>query len=183
MASFCQRAMPYMVADLSDEPTAMPTVEVGRTDAPVLARLGNGLLLAYLVDQGDHFEYVLARHLDDEGLTPMTLREVATENLLRRASADVQLHAVGSAFALTFDGNFEASLLLLDGLWEASLVAHAPSGFVVAVPARDVLAFADAASEDGVQELRAIVSRVFAGGDHLLIRHLLRRDSGAWVSA
>jgi len=181
MEAFCQRAMPYMMADLTDDPTAEPTLHLGPADAPVQKRLGNGLVLGYLVDRGGHFEYVLGRHLEAEGLTREALHEAALANLVQRVSEGVQLHPVGDAFALILDGNFEASLLLLDGLWEESLAGYAPSGLVVAVPARDVLAFADSASPQGVEQLRDIVARTFDGGDHLLVSHLLRREAGAWV--
>jgi hypothetical protein len=76
---------------------------------------------------------------------------------------------------------FEASLLLVDALWDGALSQYAPNGFGIAVPARDVLAFADAGSASAIDELRAVVSRIFPGGDHLITPELYRRQSGRWV--
>lgn len=87
----------------------------------------------------------------------------------------------GNIFAMFLDGSFEASLLLVDPLWDEALVGYAPNGFIVAVPARDVLAFADAKSAAGVAELRMLVGRLFPGGDHLISPDLYRRDSGRWL--
>jgi hypothetical protein len=54
-------------------------------------------------------------------------------------------------------------------------------GFVVAVPARDVLAFTDAKSAAGIAELRGLVDRLFPGGDHLISPDLYKRDAGRWL--
>ena len=173
--------MPYIKAVVADDPLDEPSVDVSDADSPVFRPFGNGLVIAYLVDQGSYFEYVAQRHLSSEGLSAEALHQVSMGNLVSHASEHARLHVVGKAFALRLDGNFEASLLLVDGLWEDFLTDYAPSGFVVAVPARDVLAFADAGSSKGVRELHEIVARTFRGGDHLLIRNLLRRESHAWV--
>jgi hypothetical protein len=87
----------------------------------------------------------------------------------------------GNIFALFLDGNFEASLLLLDDLWDQALSGYAPNGFVIAVPARDVLAFCDQASEEGVGELREVAARLFPGGDHLISPQLFSREGDRWV--
>ena len=78
-------------------------------------------------------------------------------------------------------GNFEASLLLIDDLWDRQLAHLAPNDFVAAVPTRDVLAVCDANSEAGIDELRQIVLRA-EGGDHPLATTLYRRPRGigAW---
>jgi hypothetical protein len=81
---------------------------------------------------------------------------------------------------LLLDGEFEASLLLLDDLWDDTLASHTPHGAVVAIPTRDVLTFCDAASADGIRTLRDLVQRTTAGGQQLLTPHLYRRVDGAW---
>ena len=80
------------------------------------------------------------------------------------------------------EGNFEASVLLLDTVWEISLAKHVRGGFVVAAPTRDVLAFGDASSPHAISELRALVDRLAeSGADHPLTNSLLHRREGAWV--
>ncbi len=102
-------------------------------------------------------------------------------NFLGFIAERTRMQAHGGIFALFLDGNFEASLLLVDSLWDESLASYAPNGFVVAVPARDVLAFADVGSASGVAELRVVVSRIFPGGDHLIASDLYRRRAGRWI--
>jgi hypothetical protein len=61
-------------------------------------------------------------------------------------------------------GNFEASVLLLDTVWDISFAKHIKGEFVAAVPARDVLAFGDSSSAETVAELRAIINRLKSTG-------------------
>jgi hypothetical protein len=86
----------------------------------------------------------------------------------------------GPIYAVFLDGNFEASLLLLDDLWDKELSKFVEGHFTAALPARDVLAFSDSASVDGIIELKKIVARV-VNGDHLLSSSLYHRDGHKWV--
>jgi len=56
-----------------------------------------GLLISYLVDQGDWFEYVQHRHLDAAGFTEDRLHSHALHNLgLRAAAGEVRTAPHGS---------------------------------------------------------------------------------------
>jgi uncharacterized protein YtpQ (UPF0354 family) len=178
MDEFCSRAMPYIKPALGDD--SDPAQTLSYDDSPVVRDLGNGLLVLYVVDAGQWFEFVQNRHLSAAGIGADDLHGAAMGNLLGFVSGRVRLQPHGNIFALFLDGNFEASLLLVDELWDKALAEHAPNGFVVAVPARDVLAFADAGSAQGVEELRGAVSQVFPGGDHLITPDLYRREAGCW---
>ena len=76
------------------------------------------------------------------------------------------------------EGNFAASVLLLDTLWDVSFAKHVREEFVVALPARDVLASGDSSSAEAMAELNAITGRVHANarGGHLLSPPLYRRS-------
>ena len=49
-----------------------------------------------------------------------------------------RMQPYGPVFALFMEGNFAASVLLLDTLWDVSFAKHVREEFVVALPARDV---------------------------------------------
>jgi uncharacterized protein YtpQ (UPF0354 family) len=171
--------MPYIKPALDSESGL--TVTLSQCDSPIIRDLGNGLLVLYVVDAGESLEFVQNRHLSAAGIDADALHATAMDNLLRFIAERTRMQPQGNIFALFVDGNFEASLLLADPLWDESLAGYAPNGFVIAVPARDVLAFTDAGSAAGLEELRRVVSRVFPGGDHLITPDLYQRHSGRWV--
>jgi uncharacterized protein YtpQ (UPF0354 family) len=147
---------------------------------PVVTDLGNGLAAVYLVDDGEHLSYVQHHHLAAINGQPRALHEMGLINLSRLAQAKLRMVGQGPVHGLLLDGLFEASLLLLDDLWEGPLAAHTPNGAVAAIPTRDVLAFCDAKSAQGIAELRELCARTMAGNDHVLTATLYRRERGAW---
>lgn len=147
---------------------------------PVVDLLGNGLMVVYLVDEGDRFVWVQHRHLRAINANPRGLMEFGLVNLKRLAQGKLKVMDHGAIHGLLLDGQFEASLILIDELWDQALAKMTPNGAVVALPARDVLAFCDAASAQGVRELRELVQRVLPGNDHPLTDRLYRRVNGAW---
>jgi uncharacterized protein YtpQ (UPF0354 family) len=130
----------------------------------------NDMLVAYVVDSGQSFEYVQNRHLAKVGITADDLHATAMNNTLVFMGQRTRMQPHGNNFAVFLDGNFEASLLLLDQLWDQALVEYAPNGFAVAVPAGDVLAFADVVSAEGIGELHGVVSPLLPNGDRRCIR-------------
>lgn len=119
------------------------------------------------------------RHLVAASWTESRLRESAKRKLGEFSEGRLKLHRAGSYWALILDGNFEASLLSLDELWDEALASYAPTGAVVAVPCRDVLGFCDASDPAGIAELRRVIERV--GSDRYRIStRLLHRSDGVW---
>jgi uncharacterized protein YtpQ (UPF0354 family) len=177
---FCARALAYLKPALPDGDEA--DIVLSREHSPVLTNLNNGLLVAYLVDQVDHFRYVQQRHLDGAGLTQAALHQQGIANLRALLKQkDIKVQPYGNVFTILCGGNFEASAVLLDELWSNALAHLAPNGFVVAIPCRDILAFCDAGNASGLQELRHIIERV-QHGDHPISSVLYRRHAGAWKS-
>lgn len=156
--------------------TALP-----EADSPVVKDLGNGLCVVYLVDQDEGLVYVQNRHLTGTKLTSDGLHELGLHNLAERAAGKARMQQHGPVNAILADGMFEASLILLDDLWDNTLAELAPNGFVVALPARDVLAVCDAKSEQGIEGLRSLTQRVFKSGNNLLTADLYWRQNGLWA--
>jgi hypothetical protein len=85
------------------------------------------------------------------------------------------LSIYGPVFTLFMEGNFQASVLLLDTVWDVSLAKHVRGEFVAAGPSRGVLAFRDSSSPEAGAELRAIIGRLNAStGDHRLSTYCQR---------
>ena len=173
-------AIACIKAEVPEDDSA-PALQLGEDDAPILKRIGGGLLVAYLVDEGDSFAYVQERHLRETGIDKDQIHARAVENLRNLTEGRVTIRQNGPTHALFFDGNFEASLILLDEMWDEDLVQHHGGEPVVAIPARDVLCFCNASSVAGIDELRAVISRCWPTGDHLVSKKLFQRINRTWV--
>jgi uncharacterized protein YtpQ (UPF0354 family) len=138
------------------------------------------LIVTYVVDTGDAYDLLQQRHLTKDGIDRDAVHGIGLNNLARLASERARVRPFKNVFAITMGGDFEASLMLLDPLWDEFFRRFVQGDYAVAAPARDILTFCDAASTAGVAELRELVRRVFPDGDHLLSEHLFVRRDRAW---
>ncbi len=151
----CGRAIAYLISPGRKD---LPVVILPKADAPVLTDLGNGLSVGYVIDQGECFQYIQRRNLWAAGMTQVELHRNAVANLATMLNdRNALVHAWDDAFAVLFDGNFEASLILVDDLWDKALARFAPNGFLAALPNKNVLAFCDMQPPTGPQQLRRII--------------------------
>lgn len=173
-----EKAVAYLKPEIpSADPR--PVLSLNADDSPVLTKFASGLLTAYVVDNGESFSYVQGRDLHEAGIREEELYHQAVQNLALIAEDKVTIRQSGPIWALFLDGNFEASLMLLGDLWTSGLREYARDP-VVAVPARDILAFCELGSTTGILELQAVVNRVWPSGDHLLTKNLYRLKDGKW---
>ena len=157
--------------------------ELPHDQAPVVKNLGNGLCVVYLVDTGEQFVYVQNSHLAAVQANAATLHEIGLQNLGELNAGKIKLEQYGGFQAVRLDKQFEASLILLDHVWDETLSSHTPNGCVVALPSRDVLSFCDADSEEGIQDLKTLAQRVTqSGAPHLLTTQLYQRKNQAWIA-
>jgi uncharacterized protein YtpQ (UPF0354 family) len=108
------------------------------------------------------------------------LHDHGLDDLATLAKTRLRIEQRGEVFVGLLDGNFEASLPLIDTLWSHDVASIISGDVVVAVPARDILAFCDSASLQGLSELRRIAAQITTNGDHLLTPLLYRRVHQAW---
>lgn len=178
MDTRCDKAIAYLKGTF---PLSGGERTFSKDDSPVVSELAADISCFYVVDEGTSFRYVQYRDMEHEGYTLPRLHEGAVERLRKIAQEKLQVFPVpGEYFAAIMGGNFEASLILLDGLWNKSLRRLIKNDFIVALPARDILAFCDSKSERGRASLKQIVDRTWPRGDHLISRNLYRRSGNAW---
>ena len=176
-------AVAYLKRVLPPEP--MPgenVVELSHADTPVMKDLQNGFLVAYLVDEGSSYGYVQHRDLGSSGVSEEELHATGIDNLYSVANERLRVQPTGDIFALLMGGTFEASMILLDRLWSDSLREYVPGAVLVAVPARDVLAFGAASSPAAVKGLQAVVDRLVQTGHAELSKTLYRREGSIWLA-
>lgn len=159
-----------------------PGIDMKPEDLPVMRATQGHFAVCYLIDEGSHYSFANHGQLKAAGLSLEELHRLAVGNLaaLIGAKPGLALHSGAGHHGLTMGGQFEASLVLVDDLWDRTLAEHFPNGPLVAIPARDVLLFCDAKSREGLGHLRAAVARVTAGGNHLLAEKVFARVAGQW---
>jgi hypothetical protein len=126
------RAIAYLKPNLTNDESEA-TVSLNHEDSPVLRDLHNGLLVAYLVDEGTRFDYIQNRHLIAAEIDEERLHKTAIGNLYSLAERHLRIQPYGPVFTLFMDGNFEASVLLLDTVWDISFAKHVISNNVGSV--------------------------------------------------
>ena len=157
-------------------------MKLSRDDTPVMKDVGNGLLVAYLFDDGDSFAYIQYRDLDSDRVTENELHDIGINNLLAlTAQTDLRVAPHGTIFAAFLDGNFEASLLLVDSLWRDSFRQFVGGDYLVAIPNRDILAFCERSSPAGRAELLEVIERLKGSEDHPLSHELFIRRNSEWI--
>ena len=168
-----RRALPFLNPSSSADETA-PVFTVGNADAPVVRGWHPLLTLTYVVE--DNGVLVLVRERDLQGMTFEELHNVAMANL--RAHATIRTESYGDATLVILDNKYEASLLLIDEIWDDTLARQVRGEIVVAAPAHNVLAFTSASSRTGLTDLKNLVRRHHRpGNDHLLVpQFFVRRD-------
>lgn len=177
-SSVCAKAIAYVKKNDQKERDFL--FKLGSKNEPFITDLGNGLLVAYLLDQNGKFEYLQNRQLVAEGISKEKMYEIGLLNLKKLATNNFRLKPMKSIFAIFVDGNFEASLVLIPELWEKILKSYVANKFIVAIPTRDMLVFCDSESQAGIRELNSLCKRVKNDGERLLSDNLYVRENNSW---
>ena len=177
------QAIAYLKVILPPEPLPGERfVTLSPADTPVIRELSNGLGVAYLIDEGSSYGYIQQRDLASSQLSEADLYAIGIKNLHRVADERLRVQPYGTIFALLMGGTFEASMILLEDLWDHSLAEYVGDDVMVAIPARDVLAFGDASSPAVIKDLRAVIDRLVAAGTAELATVPYRRRGGEWFA-
>ncbi|PTL83385.1 DUF1444 family protein [Vitiosangium sp. GDMCC 1.1324] len=144
-------------------------------------RLAGDLWVIYAFNKPTHFMPVTDADLKRLKLERAQLRATALKNLRQQIPPVEKRGGAGTwMFILPkTGGNFEASLLLFDELWDGKSTEK-EGDFVVAVPARDILLVTGSRSKAGVEKVSALAAETFAGGDHPISKQVLIRRKGKW---
>jgi hypothetical protein len=159
-----------------------PGMDMPEEAEPAMSASKGVFGVCYLVDRGDVFGYANMGQLRAAQMTLDELHRIGLLNLAAMVNGKpgLRVHPQGNVHGLIMGGQFEASLVLLDELWDGPLKAQAPDGAVVTIAARDICAFCDARSLAGIAELKRLAARVSQGGDHLVSDKLFIRKDGRW---
>ena len=140
--------------------------------------LNDALVVVYAIDTPSNIAYLNPDELDALGVSRHDLRALAVRNL-RGLLPGIDVQRGDKLSMVTADGNYEASLLLFADLWarESERMRGAP---VAAVPARDLLLFADSADVDAVAQLREVAVRARGEATYGLTDRIFVLGESGW---
>jgi uncharacterized protein YtpQ (UPF0354 family) len=141
--------------------------------------INDELVVVYAIDTPSNIAYVSADELASLGVERDQLRALAVRNL-RGLLPKIEVQRGDKLSMVIADGNYEASLLLFSDLWarESERMRGEP---VAAVPARDLLIFADSADAEAVAYLRQLAAKMRAEAPYGLTDRLFVLRDDRWM--
>lgn len=148
-------------------------------ELPVERTLYADLVLWYAFEEDLCFKILAQRDLRRLALDKQLLHDIALKNLRRTIPPpDLQEISTG-VFLVTCGGNFEATTLLLEEVWErASTMVQ--GDLVVAVPASDIVILTGTENREGLAFMRSKASDILETGRHVLTQSFLVRHGTRW---
>ena len=141
--------------------------------------LNDDLVVVYAIDTPSNIAYLNPEELERLDVQNEELRPLAVRNL-RGLLPGIEVHRGDLINMVTADGNYEASLLLFADLWEREREKLRGEP-VAAVPARDLLLFADSANADAVSQLKQLAAKMRAEATYALTDRLFVLREGRWL--
>jgi uncharacterized protein YtpQ (UPF0354 family) len=145
---------------------------------PVSEPLVADLWVVYAFDRPGYTQPVMPADRERLEISDDEIRRAAHENLPGHVE-EPELHWFDAGGMITAGGDHEASLLLVDGLWEA-LAEEVPGDIIACAPARDTLLLTGTDIDRGVARMLDTAITVLANGDHVISDTLLRRTADGW---
>lgn len=146
---------------------------------PAHERYNAELVILYAEDTELNIRYLSEEELENIGFTREDRRARAVENL-KALLPGVQAQGGDGTFMLSAGGNYEASLLLFDRMWQSGQLP-VKGELVVAVPARDVLVVTGSEDPAGLEIMRDIIADVMSSGSYTLTDRLFVYRDGRFV--
>lgn len=165
------------VAGLTDQVRANGRGELA--DFYVFEPLAEGLHVFYVFDYTDSVQYVTASDLARLELSPGDLRAIAVGNL-RALMTDVKREGSDRWSFMVADGTYEASLLLLDGLWDKRNFALAGE-LVVFVLARDSVLVVGSEDSEAIDAGRSLAEKAAREWPYFVSPHAYVHGAGGWT--
>lgn len=168
-----------IIPQIKDERYINEISKLGEDQSPLLFEsLVADLYVVYSRDTERAILPLREEDLPELGISGAELRSTAIENL-RRILPPIKAQQNEFGGMMTCGGAYEASILLLDKVWE-QVQEHYSGPIVACVPARDMMLFGNSIVPDALDMIRSIADEVEQGGSYLISRTILIRQEGQW---
>jgi len=137
------------------------------------------LIVLYAEDSPKNIRYLVTKDLEVAKIARAELRKLACENL-NRLLPEIKYHGTNGFYMLTAGGDYEASLLLLDSVWNGGQI-DVKGDLVVAIPTRDLLLVTGSQNPQGIEKMKKMVDEAFGRFAYRLTRKLLVYRNGGFA--
>lgn len=153
--------------------------ELPHDNSPVITPFAGDLIVMYALDLPTHFQFVTFRDLHNAALTAAELHSIALQNFPSRVPK-IELHGQAPRHMIIAGGNFEATLLLLDSMWD-QFEHEMPGELLAVVPARDLLYVSATGWDEAKTFLLEASSRFLPEERYALSKCIFVRRNGKWM--
>jgi len=151
------------------------TISITAKHKPIIDKLVADIVILFAIDRGTNLEIISEKKLSVLHLSKTELKELAISNLNKLVkNAEIKMHGDTSFALITFDGNHEATLILMNEFWNNIESLYKDNEFLVALPSKDVLLIASIRSETGINQMKDAIINIFRNDDHNLSRWIFR---------
>lgn len=158
------------------------TIKLAPEDSPVMLDFAEGLKIAYAIDEDSYFSLVLNRDMADVDIKD--LHEAALENMYNEIREQLSYQGdPAEVIMITNGGNYEATMMLMDGGFWEQIEDIMGGDYYVAVPARDILLIAPKSNPGSIGRLTELINNFFDNPEAsgLLVRNIYQRENNSWV--
>jgi len=166
-------------AYVSDEAQSLQLKQGADADNGLYSEsLNSDLVVLYVQDNKRSVRFLSKASVASLALPAAELRVRAVNNFRQRLSG-IQSQQKDDVYLLQLDAFYEASLLLVDEIWQSPAL-KVDGDIVVAVPARDVLMVSGTDSAN-LDELRVMAADIAQRTGHVVSPQLFVRREGKWL--
>jgi uncharacterized protein YtpQ (UPF0354 family) len=138
----------------------------------VYEKYNDKLIILYGEDNENGIAYFTKERLREAGLNKDSLFPIALENL-NKVLPEIERKGEDGLYIITAGGNYEASLILLTGIWTKKKMP-VDGQIIIAIPTRDLLFVTGSNNTEGIKKIKAMAQEAWESGPYQLIPDLFR---------
>lgn len=138
--------------------------------------LNDELEVFYAIDSPQNISYIGPDDLKKHRLKREELRALAVQNLLALLPK-ISIEGSPSLYMIVADGNYEASLLLVDSIWTGGQI-KVDGDIVAAIPSRDLLLVTGSKNKEGLAKMRMMADKLSKEASYSLTNKLFVYRNG-----
>ena len=138
-------------------------------------KINDELYLFFVSNLPNSLKYIYKSEFENLDISMIDLKNIALNNL-ENIEESPQRQGEKGFYGLLLDGNFEASLILLD-IWNKENF-EVKGEIIVAIPARDVLLITGSEDQENLIKIKETTADIFNNGDHIISEKLFIYQNG-----